>query len=186
MQSRSTPAQLTTNCGDQVPSNNINDRVQSAVEETPSAQAIELHVANANVCSTARCNCVCHQSRMIRLPSAFGSSVGQSSLSFRSLPGITASCNQDRCSRQETRFMLTYTLPRWLTTRVITVAFRDRCIVGPELLLRTHRVQPGATKLFRGAKRGDWEMIRDALAEGSGSVRDVSRTGESALWVGTM
>lgn len=125
------------------------------------------------------CSCVCHTRSIVKSPMVLDAIIGKMNLQCI---GRRPSCNEFQCRRStESSFKVVYQLPKFITSRYISLVMRHGALSGPEFLLRVPRVVSWSHLLWQYAKNGNLLAIQKLFAEGKASPYDLNPQGSNVL-----
>lgn len=133
----------------------------------------------------ARCGCRCHKHTRAQSPQLLQSVIGTMFMGYAGLPILTPSCNNRVCQRSSEGFLqVNYYFPQWFLARILSLVVRFQDAQAPEISLRLLNVRSSYESIFQYAFNGDADSIKFCLANGKGSVLDVTDdSGHSPLHV---
>lgn len=127
------------------------------------------------------CSCVCHKPGRIKSPHLLNQILGAVSVGYTGLPFLSSPCNEKLCRpRKESSTRITYQFPAWFLARSISMAISSST-AGPELILRTLRILPSTSDVFRLAQNGDLNEVKALFSKGQASIYDVDINNWSIL-----
>jgi ankyrin repeat protein len=128
------------------------------------------------------CSCLCHRRTHLQSPQLLNDLLGALSVNFTGIPYISVPCNEKMCKpRTSATARLTYQFPSWLLSRALTLLVDANRVNGPEMQLRTLRVIPSNSPIFRMALAGDVEGMKSLFSQGKASIWDIDSTRWSIL-----
>lgn len=128
----------------------------------------------------ASCSCVCHTRSIVRSPCILDTIVGRINVQYT---GRRPPCNEFHCRRpSESSFKVVYRLPKYITSRYISMVMHYGRLSSPELLLRVPRMVAWSHPLWKYTTNGDLLAIQKLFAEGKASPYDLDPRGSGALF----
>lgn len=119
------------------------------------------------------CSCMCHKPSRLQSPRLLNQVLGAVSVGYRGVPFLSSPCNEKMC-RPKTKSItnITYQFPAWFLANSISMIITSST-AGPALSLRTWRVLPSTSDVFRFAQSGDLDGIKKLFSKGQASIYDV-------------
>ena len=131
------------------------------------------------------CSCVCHHKRHIQTPQLLQNLIGSLFIGYSGLPMLTKPCDQYAChQRAQPTSSVTYYFPSWFLARTLSILFSSTPLAGPVVSLKCQRTVPRDADIFKIARAGNVDKMRDLFEKGLASPHDVNfESGGTALRV---
>jgi len=129
------------------------------------------------------CACSCHTPKRHSKPYLINAILGSMFRGYYVSPLSTDKCDNFYCGNRSVRYTYEYTFPRWFAQRSILIAMVQSTSRGPELCLKTIRLVPATSLIYKAAESGKTYWVRSLLARGQASVLDVDEHGHTPLHV---
>jgi hypothetical protein len=149
-------------------------------------------IANADRISASRsdcprwCSCLCHRQSRLNSPRLLNEIFGAMSIGYVGMPFFSNPCNEKQCKpRNPSSAQITYQFPSWMMSRAVSMLVSSK-MSGPELQLRTLRIIPANSDVFRLAITGDVEGMKTMFKHGHASIYDIDNRRWSLLHVGVV
>jgi hypothetical protein len=129
------------------------------------------------------CPCTCHRLKRFTSFQFLKRWTGVLAVAYSEACKQSPVCSVTRCKRSSTALVhVSYVLPIWLASRMVSVLLKSRPLSGPKMELEPCRVIH--TKSYFFAAVGKLEALRNLMARGQASALDVDPVdGYSALMV---
>jgi hypothetical protein len=134
----------------------------TVTEESVSRLKLEFSRFQKRGCA-AECECVCHQRRRYRSPSFAQKVLGELFIGFSSLPLLSKSCTDDRCTQKSTfSATFTYYLPTLLLSKMISLVFITTSQGDPAACLKVRPLSSDFS-LYRAVEGNNLQTIQTMI-----------------------
>jgi hypothetical protein len=134
----------------------------TVTEESVSRLKLEFSRFQKRGC-TPECECACHQRQRYRSPSFAQKVLGELFIGFSSLPLLSKSCTDDRCTQKSTfSATFTYYLPTFLLGKMISLIFITTSQGDPAACIKVRPLSSDFS-LYRAVEGNDLQTIRAML-----------------------
>lgn len=145
----------------------------SNIIPTRGDQPFSVDIVSTQATCAQWCSCKCHRINSLSSPEILNKAIGALSIGYSAIPYITEPCSEKQCERsRSTGIRIRYRYPSWLFARAFLVALSS----SPGALqvsLRSARVIPPKSEIFRLVISGDLEGVKSMLSQGQASIYDV-------------